>query len=123
MLPSNTFVVSYADTAWGHVGYVYQATNFLYTGKTKERLDLKPKNGGHSRHYFEGETEHVTRSAKHRYVYLVGDKRQKKEMMSELKYPVINEYPKGESIHYDISNPVPIQSNEITLRDKRGDAD
>ena len=25
-------VVSYADTSKGHVGYVYQATNFIYTG-------------------------------------------------------------------------------------------
>ena len=29
MLENGTFVVSYADTAWSHVGYVYQACNFL----------------------------------------------------------------------------------------------
>lgn len=27
-------VVSYADSAWGHCGIVYQATNWLYTGAT-----------------------------------------------------------------------------------------
>lgn len=40
MLPAHTFVVSYADYGgWGHVGYIYQATNFLYTGMTKPRTD------------------------------------------------------------------------------------
>jgi hypothetical protein len=34
LLPKPTIVVSYADNAQGHVGYVYQATNFLYTGLT-----------------------------------------------------------------------------------------
>lgn len=39
-LPRGTFIVSYADYGgWGHVGYVYQATNFLYTGMTKPRTD------------------------------------------------------------------------------------
>ena len=61
------FVVSYADWGgWGHVGYVYQATNFLYTGLTKARTDIKPINGGHSRHYKKGEPQRVQRSAKHR---------------------------------------------------------
>lgn len=30
MLPKPLIVVSYADTSMGHVGYIYQATNFLY---------------------------------------------------------------------------------------------
>ena len=34
MLPKPKIIVSYADTAQGHVGYVYQATNFLFTGTT-----------------------------------------------------------------------------------------
>ena len=29
MLPKPSIVVSYADTKQGHVGYIYQATNFL----------------------------------------------------------------------------------------------
>lgn len=72
MLPKHTFVVSYADYGgWGHVGYVYQATNFLYTGMTKERTD-KYSESGHSRHYKADETRRQLRTAKHRYVYLVG---------------------------------------------------
>ena len=45
LLPSPMVVVSYADTQWGHVGYVYQATNFLYTGCTKGRTDMASGDG------------------------------------------------------------------------------
>ena len=43
MLPKPSIVVSYADTAQGHVGYVYQATNFLYTGLSAKFKDPKVK--------------------------------------------------------------------------------
>ena len=105
MLPNHTFVVSYADWGgWGHVGYVYQATNFLYTGLTKARTDKYSE--GHSRHYAKDETRRQPRSAKHRYVFLVGDKKERKMMLAQLNYPIIPEYPKGESRHYDTNNPV-----------------
>ena len=39
LLPKPTIVISYADNAQGHVGYVYQATNFLYTGLSANRVD------------------------------------------------------------------------------------
>lgn len=106
-LPHGTFIVSYADWGgWHHVGYVYQATNWLYTGLTKPRTD-KYSEGGHSRHYKQDETRRQQRTEKHRYVYLVGDKREVKRMRNELKYPVFAEYPKGDSEHYDIKNPKP----------------
>lgn len=41
MLPARTIVVSYADPSQGHVGYVYQATNFRYTGLSAKRTDWK----------------------------------------------------------------------------------
>ena len=105
MLPKGTIVVSYADWGgWGHVGYVYQATNWLYTGMTKERTD-KFSESGHSRHYKEGEKRRQPRSAKHRYIYLCGTKKQKKEMLKDLNYPVLEEYPKGDSRRYDTKNP------------------
>lgn len=104
MLPKGLFVVSYADIeGWGHVGYVYQATNFLFTGKTKSRTDKYSE--GHSRHYLPNETRRSYRSAKYRYIFLTGDKRQKKQMLKMLKYPIVAEYPKGETRHYDTSNP------------------
>jgi hypothetical protein len=88
------------------VGYVYQATNWYYTGITKPRTD-KYSESGHARHYAEGETRRQPRTAKHRYVYLVGNKREKKEMLKELRYTIIEQYPKGNSRHYDTSAPMP----------------
>lgn len=107
MLPHGTFVVSYADRGgWSHVGYVYQATNWLYTGITKPRTD-KYSESGHSRHYTSDEERRSERTAKHRYVFLVGSKREKRRMRKELRYEVMD-YPKGDSQHYDLSNPTPI---------------
>jgi len=104
MLPQRTFVVSYADWGgWNHVGYVYQATNFLYTGMTKPRTD-KYSESGHARHYAKGETRRQVRTAKYRYVYLVGNRKQRKQMRNEMKYKV-EQYPKGESRKYDTSDP------------------
>ena len=47
MLPKPLVVVSYADTEQGHVGYVYQATNFVYTGLSAKRTDWKLKGMEH----------------------------------------------------------------------------
>ena len=113
MLPRRTFVVSYADTAWGHVGYVYQATNWIYTGLTKDRTD-KYSESGHSRHYAPGETRRQYRSAKHRYVYLVGTKADKKAMIKELRYETMS-YPKGTSVHYDTDDPKPITAEREVM--------
>ena len=108
MLPNETYVVSYADTEWSHIGYVYQATNFLYTGVTKERTDTFQPTGKHSRHQEqENNSIRQTRSAKHRYIYLVGDRRTKRRMLKELNYPVIQKYPKGDERHYDVEHPEP----------------
>lgn len=108
MLPNHTFVVSYADTAWTHVGYIYQATNFLYTGMSAKRTDTYQPEGKHPRSYDKNNHSDLkqTRSQKHRYVYLVGDKRTKKQMLKELKYPIITPYPKGDERRYDEDNPI-----------------
>lgn len=114
-LPNKTFVVSYADTSWTHIGYVYQATNWLYTGLSAKRVDTYQPEGLHPRAYKKENhsTLHQTRSQKHRYVYLVGDKRTKKQMLSELKYEIKPEYPKGDEVHYDIQNPKPVVPIQI----------
>lgn len=114
MLPRYTFVVSYADTGWTHVGYVYQACNFLYTGLSAKRVDTYQPDGKHSRNYDKNNHSelHQTRNQKHRYIYLVGTKRDKKKMLSELRYPIIAEYPKGDERRYDTDNPqiaIPIE--------------
>jgi len=108
MLPKPTIVVSYADTAMGHVGYIYQASNFLFTGTTKERTDMAGEDGKHSRHSFGNSEIRINRSAKHRYVYFVGSKSQKNNLLKQLNYEVLP-YPKGDSQRYDSGTSVKTQ--------------
>lgn len=114
-LPNGTFVVSYADTAWSHIGYIYQATNFLYTGLSAKRTDTYQPEGLHPRAYDKNNHSELrqTRSQKHRYIYLVGDKRTKRKMRKQLRYKVYDEYPKGDETKYDTENPKPINPIQI----------
>jgi hypothetical protein len=93
MLPKPKIVVSYADTAQDHKGIVYQATNFYFTGTSKPRTDMAGKDGKHSRHHLGDRTKRVYRSAKHRYVYINANKTQKKQLLKDLNYEIM-EYPK-----------------------------
>tara|TARA_R100000541_G_scaffold58056_1_gene68839 strand:- start:209 stop:820 length:612 start_codon:yes stop_codon:yes gene_type:complete len=93
LLPKPKIIVSYADTAQNHLGVVYQATNFMFTGTSKPRTDMAGKNGKHSRHHLGDRTKRVNRSAKHRYIYVLGSKTWKKDMMRQLKYKEMD-YPK-----------------------------
>jgi hypothetical protein len=121
-LPKPSIVVSYADTHQGHVGYVYQATNFIYTGLSAKRTDWKIKgmehlhgqtiadmSKGHEnradfmREKFGDDFYLEDRPRKHRYIYIVANKTQKKVILAALKYP-IETYPKGESKRYDASD-------------------
>jgi len=108
MLPSSTIVVSYADTAQNHVGYIYQACNFIFTGTTKERTDIAGEDGRHSRHNKGDKENRMERSAKHRYVFFVGNKKEKQQLLKELRYEILP-YPKGESKRYDAGNKVKTQ--------------
>lgn len=123
MLPKPTIVVSYADTEQGHVGYVYQATNFLYTGLSSKFKDPKVRGLEHQHHatYAHGLTNaeviekfgeenvyFVERARKHRYVFFVGNKSQRKQMLKDLKYEVLP-YPKGDSRRYDSGGSVATQ--------------
>lgn len=44
-LPSNKIIVSFADPNIGHNGYIYQATNFIYTGLSSNKSQLIDKTG------------------------------------------------------------------------------
>ena len=44
--------------------------------------------------------EKVERSRKHRYILVVGNKREKKDIYNKIKYPLDLPYPKGESKYY-----------------------
>ena len=89
----DSIVVSYADTAHNHTGFIYQATNFLFTGTTKPRTDMASANGKHSRHHAGDRSNRVARSAKHRYVNFVGNKRFRKKARQALRYETMP-YPK-----------------------------
>lgn len=95
-------VVSYADTDMNHNGYIYQATNFKYTGKTKERTDKYTEGNKHSRHYNNEMQNGLrrVRSAKHRYIYFCTNN---KDIISSLKYKE-EPYPKGENKKYKLGD-------------------
>lgn len=104
----NKIVVSYADTGMHHSGYIYQATNFIYTGQTKRRTDIYTGEGKHSRHYDSTTNKdiRIVRTPKNRYILPVGDKRFKKRATKALKYPVLP-YPKGDNKSYSIGDSKP----------------
>jgi len=113
MLPKNKIIVSFADSSQNHIGYVYQATNFIYTGLSAKRTDWKVK----GKEYLHGQTIAdefrgtknradamrkkygndfylAPRPRKHRYVYIIGDKNFKKTALESLNYPTLT-YPKA----------------------------
>tara|TARA_Y100001938_G_scaffold4387_2_gene5520 strand:+ start:2840 stop:3496 length:657 start_codon:yes stop_codon:yes gene_type:complete len=111
LLPKPTIVVSYADTSMNHTGYIYQATNFIYTGLSVKAKEWQVVNGnGHSRSLTKRFTTEqlkadpniqlVDRARKHRYIYFLGNKKQVKNMKKDLKYKIEN-YPKGENSYYE----------------------
>jgi hypothetical protein len=107
MIDENMIIVSYADTKMNHHGYIYQATNWIYTGSTKERTDIGSEDNSHSRHYDKSIDKTINRkfrSSKHRYVYFIG--KLKKTFKNNLNYK-IETYPKGDNKRYD-SNYKPI---------------
>jgi hypothetical protein len=127
MLPKPSVVVSYADTEQGHIGYVYQATNFIYTGLSSKRTDWKVKGLEHlhgqtiadmsrgkknraewMREKFGDDFYLKDRPRKHRYVFFTGSKHQVAVMRESLKYDV-EPYPKGESRRYDSGGNVKTQ--------------
>ena len=129
MLPRPMVVVSFADSGMGHHGYIYQATNWLYTGLSAKFEDyvvrgmenLHPSTigdrAGRSDKANKGRISHVQklreiygeenvylkeRSRKHRYFYFLGNKREVRRMKSLLPYK-IQPYPKGDNTRYDAS--------------------
>lgn len=98
-------VVTYAAASEGHIGYVYQATNALYLGTTQRkhfyidergqrRAPKQGKNLSMDKALARGWSVHHD-SPKHRYLYLVGNRTEKKEALKHLQYEVLP-YPKGE---------------------------
>jgi len=117
MLPNGKIIVSYADTSQNHHGYIYQATNWLYTGMTIariERYDINnPNKHSKSATIKKGIDYNKLaireRPQKHRYVYFTGSKTNKKHLRKQLNYEV-KPYPKGDNKRYDASYSPIVQS-------------
>lgn len=108
MLDNHDIVVSYADPSANHRGIVYQATNFVYTGKSGGGRDLILTNakGSHSRgtpkiggyealceKYGKENVAYQEKIPKHRYIYFACSKKKRALYMKKLKW-AIQPYPK-----------------------------
>ena len=105
LLPSPLALVSYADPNVHHTGYIYQATNWFYTGTSTPKKRY---------HFDDGSTFDIRRGIDkkgkiifiekllptHRYLYFIANKKQKKEMLKDLKMKVLP-YPKGKNKKYE----------------------
>lgn len=112
-------IVSFADSSVGHVGYVYQACNFLYCGLSARFVDPKVRGMEGKHHatfahgmtiqqiidkYGEESVEWVERPRKHRYVYLNAGRKRRRQLLGKLRYDV-QPYPKGDSSHAEEQAP------------------
>ena len=112
MLPRDKIIVSFADTEQGHIGSVYQAANFIYTGLSAKRTDWKVRGLEHlhgqtiadefrgvknraqaMRDKYGDDFYLAPRPRKHRYIYITGSKSYRKRVLSALRYP-LEPYPK-----------------------------
>lgn len=104
-LNADAVIVSFADAAQGHVGTVYQATNFLYCGLSAKRTDWKVKGREHlhgqtisdefrgvknraqaMRDKYGDDFYLEPRSRKHRYVCFLGSKKFRRSALACLRY-------------------------------------
>jgi len=121
LLKKPIVIISYADTSKNHHGYIYQATNWIYTGLSAKRTDWKIRglehlhgatiadmSRGHKnrvqymRDKYGSDFYLEDRPRKHRYFTFIGNKRDKKVMLKMLPYD-IKPYPKGNNKRYDAS--------------------
>tara|TARA_R110002033_G_C3897243_1_gene239782 strand:- start:16310 stop:16921 length:612 start_codon:yes stop_codon:yes gene_type:complete len=112
MLPKDKIIVSFADTEQEHKGIVYQACNFTYHGLSAKRTDWKVKGKEHlhgqtiadefrgvknraqaMRDKYGDDFYLKPRPRKHRYIYIIGDKRFKKAASKAIRYKQ-ESYPK-----------------------------
>ncbi len=106
-LVNKEIIVSYAEIQQGHLGIVYQATNWLYTGLSAKRTNWTIEGidkhcqtiadkytAKEIREKYGDKFKLVDRPRKHRYVYFNANKRRKRELLKKLKYK-IEPYPKN----------------------------
>jgi hypothetical protein len=97
------FVLAYSDPAAGHLGTIYQATNWLYTGLSSatplydigdgimhHSRSLAHQLGSHSIRYLTYRgivVKTVPQMAKHRYIYFLDDSWRTRLLVPVLPYP------------------------------------
>ncbi len=120
LLHRPVIIVSYADTSQHHTGYIYQATNFLYTGLSDKRSEWRMKGTNkHSKTICEQYTLEqrknnpdkfhvVQRPRKHRYLYVIANKKDKKQILKNFKYPILD-YPKFKNKNYKTNTNIETQ--------------
>ena len=127
-LPKPLVLVSYADTSKNHHGYIYQATNWIYTGLSVPFKDYYVKGMEHLhngtimdmsrgqenrvewlKQKFGDKLIQIDRPRKHRYFVFLGNKTQLKKIKSMMPYEILP-YPKGDNIRYDSSYNPSIQT-------------
>lgn len=103
--PYYNAVLSFADRTESHVGYVYQATNAIYTGTSSKQTFYEdelgrlrhPRQNGVNISLMDAKLrgwKRVRRDSKYRYLFLLPDnKRHKKELLKLLKLESL-QYPK-----------------------------
>ena len=107
-------VVSFADISQGHLGIVYQATNWIYTGLSAKRTNwtidgderhcqtlADQYTASQIREKYGGRFSLQPRPRKHRYVYFNCKKKRKKELFLKLRYRP-RPYPKAMAEQYKI---------------------
>ena len=101
------FVLSYADPAQGHIGIIYQATNWIYTGPSsamplydigdgvpRHSRTLSHDIGSHSMRHFadHGVTvKKIPQLPKHRYIYFLDRRWRKRLCGPEHSYPKLED--------------------------------
>ncbi len=104
MLPKPSCIVSYADQNKGHNGYIYQATNWIYTGVSTPKHKYIFEDGSEFdiRRGIDNKgkvVDKILMKPTHRYLFFNGSKTQVNKMKKSLKMQVF-EYPKGENKRY-----------------------
>ena len=106
LLPKPLLLISFADQNKGHVGYVYQASNWMYTGLstvTPEFIaDGKIRHLRHTKTNKPGIIK-LKKLPKHRYYLPIGSQTAKKKMRRWVQenYDILP-YPKGDSKKYNM---------------------
>lgn len=128
LLPKPLIIVSYADKSFGHNGYIYQATNFIFTGESHTQMDWKLKGSEHLhsrtlmdefafekdrikklKEKYGDDLYQIKREPKFRYVYILADKKTRKKIMQSRRFESMP-YPKGDNKRYDASYQPTIQT-------------